>query len=43
MSVDNPSHAYGKATLEGMSRRLLRGLDPVGTVGPEERAALFSR
>jgi beta-lactamase class A len=43
MTVNNPSHAYGKATLEGMSRRLLRGLEPVGTVGPEERATQFSR
>jgi beta-lactamase class A len=43
MTVNNPSHAYGKATLEGVSRRLLRGLEPVGAVGPAERAAQFSR
>ena len=43
MTVGNPSHAYGKATLEGVSRRLLSGLEPVGTVGPEERAIQVSR
>lgn len=43
MTVNNPSHAYGKATLEGMSRRLLRGLEPVAAVGPSETAAQFSR
>ena len=43
MTVGNPSHAYGKATLEGVSRRLLRGLEPVGSVGPSERAAQFGR
>ena len=43
MTVNNPSHAYGKATLEGMSRRLLRGLEPIGTVGAQETAAQFSR
>jgi len=40
MTVNNPSHAYGKATLEGVSRRLLA---PVAVVGPSERAAQFSR
>ena len=43
MTVNNPSHAYGKATLEGVSRRLMRGLGPVGTVGPQERAIQASR
>lgn len=43
MTVSNPSHAYGQATLEGVSRRLLRGLEPVAAVGPSEAAAQFSR
>lgn len=38
MTVNNPSHAYGKATLEGVSRRLLRGLEPQAAVGPQEGA-----
>jgi Beta-lactamase enzyme family len=40
MTVNNPTHAYGKATLEGVARRLL---PPVATVGQSERAAQFSR
>jgi hypothetical protein len=40
MTVNNPTHAYGKATLEGVARRLFA---PVAEVGPSERAAQFSR
>ena len=40
LTVNNPSHAYGKATLRGVSRRLMRGLGPqrIGTVGSPEVA-----
>jgi beta-lactamase class A len=40
MTVNNPTHAYGKATLEGVSRRLLA---PIAVVGASERAAQFGR
>jgi hypothetical protein len=38
MTVGNPSHAYGKRTLRGVSRRLMRGLEPqvLGTAVPVE-------
>jgi beta-lactamase family protein len=45
MTVNNPSHAYGKATLRGVSRRLMKGLEPqtVGTVTQGDGAIQSSR
>jgi hypothetical protein len=44
LTVDNPSHAYGKATLRGVARRLVRGLEPqmVGTAGPAQGSSIYS-
>jgi beta-lactamase class A len=33
MTTGNPNHAYGKATLQGVAKRLLRGLGAVTPVG----------
>jgi hypothetical protein len=38
MTTGNPDHAYGQATLEGVARRLLRGLDSVRPGDLEEIA-----
>ena len=36
LTINSPSHEYGKATLRGVARRLMRGLEPqrTGTAGP---------
>jgi hypothetical protein len=45
LTVDDGSHAYGKATLRGMAKRLFRGLgrDLVGTATQAEGSIHTSR